>query len=160
MLNKALSFDSVKDTYTNVRIIYSINFELLNNFDKDYVIPTISRLYDNIKRMMDCIEKSKEVMKEETNIEEVFSQMNTIHDIMNSYYDRAKSLLDPLNSTNIMSRLKVVPSLYEKIIIPYSSKKQKDEEIDFLYKYVLEYSNLLFSLLNELEVDLYEEDNE
>ena len=151
LLAKVFSFKEVKDSYTG-EILY-IDLSRTNKFIEGYVDITIDKIYHKLIDVNDTL-------KETINILKNIVKINTI-DIDEIYrrIDMLKFKCEQLDdTTSIIDKIKLVSLLYEDFVVPYYTKKQKQEEVDSLYIYTQGYSDFLFSLLNKLEVNLYAEE--
>lgn len=151
LLAKVFSFKEVKDSYTG-EILY-IDLSRTNKFIEGYVDITIDKIYHKLIDVNDTLKETINMLKN-------IVKINTI-DIDEIYrrIDMLKFKCEQLDdTTSIIDKIKLVSLLYEDFVVPYYTKKQKQEEVDSLYIYMQGYSDFLFSLLNKLEVNLYAEE--
>ena len=151
LLAKVFSFKEVKDSYTG-EILY-IDLSRTNKFIEEYVDITIDKIYHKLIDVNDTLKETINMLKN-------IVKINTI-DIDEIYrrIDMLKFKCEQLDdTTSIIDKIKLVSLLYENFVVPYYTKKQKQEEVDSLYIYMQGYSDFLFSLLNKLEVNLYAEE--
>lgn len=151
LLAKVFSFKEVKDSYTG-EILY-IDLNRTNKFIEGYVDITIDKIYHKLIDVNDTLKETINMLKN-------IVKINTI-DIDEIYrrIDMLKFKCEQLDdTTSIIDKIKLVSLLYENFVVPYYTKKQKQEEVDSLYIYIQGYSDFLFSLLNKLEVSLYAEE--
>ena len=151
LLAKVFSFKEVKDSYTG-EILY-IDLNRTNKFIEGYVDITIDKIYHKLIDVNDTLKETINMLKN-------IVKINTI-DIDEIYrrIDMLKFKCEQLDdTTSIIDKIKLVSLLYEDFVVPYYTKKQKQEEVDSLYIYIQGYSDFLFSLLNKLEVNLYAEE--